>query len=85
MEEKIKQDIHIGANIRAVRKAKKIGQTELAGLAQLEGVLITSETLAKVERGNRRIQAPRLRAAKNVLGAARGELLERQHSRGTGE
>lgn len=85
MEEKIKQDIHVGANIRAVRKAKKIGQTELAGLAQLEGVSMTREALVKIERGNRHIQASRPRTIKNVPGTVCGEPLERQDSRGTGE
>ena len=38
MEQKIKQDIYIGANIRAIRKENKIKQVDLVRLLQLEGV-----------------------------------------------
>lgn len=75
-EQKIKQDICIGANIRAIRKAKKLGQTELVGLLQLEGVSMTREALVKIERGTQHIQASQLRAIKNALGTTYDELLE---------
>ena len=75
-EQKIKQDICIGANIRAMRRAKKIGQTELAGLLQLEGVSMTREALVKIERGAQHIQASQLRAIKNALNVSYDELLE---------
>lgn len=75
-EQKIKQDICIGANIRAVRQAKKIGQTELVGLLQLEGVPMTREALVKIERGAQHIQVSQLRAIKYVLGTTYDELLE---------
>ena len=51
MEQKIKQDINIGANIRAIRKQKNIKQVDLVRLLQLEGVEITRETLVKIESG----------------------------------
>ena len=75
-EQKIKQDICIGANIRRIRRAKKLGQTELAGLLQLEGVSMTREALVKIERGAQHIQATQLRAIKNALGVTYDELLE---------
>ena len=52
MSQKIKQDneIQIGANIRAVRKASGIGQTELVRQLQLMGISMTRETLVKIER-----------------------------------
>lgn len=75
-EQKIKQDICIGANIRAMCRAKKIGQTELAGLLQLEGVPMTREALVKIERGAQHIQASQLRAIKNALNVSYDELLE---------
>ena len=41
MESKIKQDtIHIGKNIRRIRKEKGIGQTELVRMLQLNGIMI---------------------------------------------
>lgn len=76
-EQKIKQDVCIGANIRAIRKARKLGQTELVGLLQLEGVSMTRETLVKIERGIQHIRVSQLRAIKSVLGTTYDELLER--------
>ncbi len=77
-EQKIKQDcyIHIGANIRAIRKEKGIGQTELVGLLQIDGVIMTRETLVKIERGIQHITASQLRAIRNVLHSSYDELLK---------
>lgn len=66
-EQKIKQDIHIGANIRAIRKQRGIGQTELVCQLQLDGVKMTRETLVKIERGIQHIQASQLRGIRDVL------------------
>ena len=76
MEQKIKQDICIGANIRKIRQEKELGQTELVGLLHLEGVPMTREALVKIERGTQHIQASQLRAIKNALGVTYDELLE---------
>lgn len=77
MEQKIKQDeVCIGRNIRRIRKEKKIGQTELAALLQLEDVTMTREALVKIERGIQHIRISQLRAIKNVLGTTYEELLE---------
>ena len=77
MEQKIKQDsrIHIGANIRAVRKARGIGQTQLVTRLQLLGVDMTRETLVKIERGIQHVQASQLRGIRDVLGTTYDELL----------
>ncbi|MEI3305309.1 MAG: transcriptional regulator [Dysosmobacter sp.] len=40
-EQKIKQDMCIGANIRKIRAQREIGQTELVRLLQLDGVEMT--------------------------------------------
>lgn len=52
-DQKIKSDnnITIGENIRKIRLAKKIGQTELVRLLQLHGISMTREALVKIERG----------------------------------
>lgn len=77
MEQKIKQDeIFIGKNIRRIRKEKGIRQTEMVALLQLENVMITRETLVKIERGIQHIQATQLRAIKNVLETTYDELLK---------
>ncbi len=75
--QKIKQDeIHIGQNIRSLRKAKGIGQTELVRILQLDGVEMTRETLVKIERGVQHIQAVQLRGIRDALGTTYDELLK---------
>ena len=76
MEQKIKQDIPIGTNIREIRRQRGLKQTELVRLLQLEGVPMTREALVKIERGAQHIQASQLRAIKNALGVTYDELLE---------
>lgn len=76
MEQKIKQDIHIGANVRAIRKEQNIRQVDLVRLLQLEGVEITRETLVKIESGTQHIRASQLRAIRDALGTTYDELLK---------
>ena len=75
-EQKIKQDISIGANIRTIRAQQKIGQTELVRLLQLEGVEMTRETLVKIERGTQHIRASQLRGIRDALHTTYDALLE---------
>lgn len=75
-EQKIKQDIPIGENIRRIRQAQKIGQTELVRRLQLEGVEMTREALVKLERGTQHIRASQLRGLRDALGTTYDELLE---------
>ena len=77
--QKIKQDeINIGANIRAIRLSRGIGQTELVRMVQLQGVDMTRECLVKIERGIQHIQAVQLRAIRDALDTTYDELLQ-QH------
>ncbi len=76
-EQKIKQDgICIGANIRRLRLEKRMGQTELVRLVQLEGIPMSRECLVKIERGVQHIQATQLRAIRDALGVTYDALLE---------
>jgi len=75
-EQKIKQDIHIGANIRAIRNARDIGQTELVVKLQLMGVNMTRESLVKIERGIQHVLATQLRGIRDVLETTYDELLK---------
>lgn len=75
MEQKIKQDIRIGANIRKIREERHIGQTELVQLLQLDGVEMTREALVKIERGIQHIQASQLRGIRDALGTTYDALL----------
>ncbi len=78
MEQKIKQDenIHIGHNIREIRKARGIGQTELVRMLDLADVPMTRETLVKIEREIQHIQASQLRAIRDALQTTYDELLK---------
>ena len=78
MEQKIKQDSNgnIGRNLRAIRKSKGIGQTELVRLLDLQGISITRECLVKIERGVQHIQVEQLKAIKEELGTTYDELLK---------
>lgn len=78
MDSKIKQDktIPIGQNIRAIRDAQGIGQTELVRLLQLQGVGITRESLVKIERGIQHVYASQLRAIRDALETSYDELLK---------
>ncbi len=77
VKQKIKQDqIHIGQNIRTIRKAANIGQTELVRILQLNGIEITRETLVKIERGIQHIQATQLRGIRDALNTTYDELLK---------
>ena len=79
MEQNIKQDrICIGRNIRRIRKEKKIGQTELAALLQVEDVMMTREALVKIERGIQHIRVSQLKAIKNVLGTTYEDLFKEE-------
>lgn len=72
MEQKIKQDsIRIGENIRRIRLAQHIKQTQLL---QLEGINMTRETLVKIERGIRHIEATQLRGIRDALHTTYDEL-----------
>ena len=81
LEQKIKKDnkICIGANIRSIRKARGIGQTELVGRLHLMNVSMTRETLVKIERGIQHIQASQLRGIRDILQTSYDELLKEKH------
>lgn len=77
MEQKIKQDeIQIGKNIRRLRLEKKIRQTEMVALLQMENISMTREAYVKIERGIQYISATQIKGIRNVLGTTYDELLK---------
>lgn len=78
MEQKIKQNKagNIGKNIREIRLARGIGQTELVRLLELQGIPITRECLVKIERGIQHVQVQQLKAIKDELDTTFDELLK---------
>ena len=76
-EQKIKQDkIHIGQNIKSIRKQKKIKQVDMVTKLQLMGIPMTRESLVKIERGIQHIYASQLKAIKEILDTTYDELLK---------
>ena len=76
MEQKVKQDLRIGANIRKIRIARKLGQTDLVRLLQLGGCDMNRECLVKIERCTQHIQATQLRAIKKALNTTYDALID---------
>ncbi|MDD2971508.1 MAG: helix-turn-helix transcriptional regulator [Lachnospiraceae bacterium] len=77
MNQKIKQtDIDIGGNIRRIRKAQNIGQTQLVRMLQLQDISMTRETLVKIERGVQHITGLQLRGIRDCLHTSYDELLK---------
>ena len=76
MEQKIKQDIRIGDNIRRIRKMRKLGQTDLVRILQIDGCDMTRECLVKIERCTQHIQASQLKAIKKALNTSYEELID---------
>jgi len=76
MEQKIKQaENSIENNIRRIRLATGIGQTELVRLLQLRNVNMTRETLVKIERGIQHITVSQLKGIRDCLETTYEELL----------
>ena len=76
MEQKIKQDLHIGENIRRLRKQKGLGQTDLVRILQIDGCDITREYLVKIERCTQHIQASQLQAIRKALNTTYDALID---------
>ena len=76
MEQKIKQDLCIGENIRKIRKAQKLGQTDLVRMLQIDGCDMTRECLVKIERCTQHIQASQLQAIKKALNTTYDALID---------
>ena len=76
MEQKIKQDLRIGENIRKIRKARKLGQTDLVRILQIDGCDMTCECLVKIERSTQHIQATQLQAIKKALNTTYDALID---------
>ena len=76
MEQKIKQNDWIGENIRKIRKAKGLGQTDLVRMLQIDGCDMTRECLVKIERCTQHIQVSQLRAIRKALNTSYGALID---------
>jgi len=76
MEQKIKQNDRIGENIRKIRKAQGLGQTDLVRMLQIDGCDMTRECLVKIERCTQHIQVSQLRAIRKALNTSYDALID---------
>ena len=67
MSQKIKQDINIGNNIRALRKAKKLTQEQVVTHLQLQGIEISRSSYSQIECGTYNIRVSELMALADLF------------------
>lgn len=67
MEQKIKQDICIGTNIRRLRVGAGLTQEQVAAKLQLEGVNLSRDFYAHIESGVYNIRASELAALRRIF------------------
>lgn len=60
MSQKIKQDIHIGNNIRTLRKKNKLTQEQVVTHLQLQGIEISRSSYSQIECGTYNIRVSEL-------------------------
>lgn len=60
MSQKIKQDIHIGNNIRALRRQNKLTQEQVVTALQLQGIEISRSSYSQIECGTYNIRVSEL-------------------------
>ena len=69
MEQKIKQDILIGGNIRILRKKSKLTQEQVTAKMQLAGCHISKSSYSKIEIGYCNVRVSELKALKDIFHA----------------
>ena len=68
MENKIKQDISIGENLKALRKQANLSQEEVAAKLELMGLSVSREMISQMELGRYSIRVSILAALKQIYG-----------------
>ena len=66
MEQKIKQDVSLGANLRALRRKNNLMQEQVIAVLQQIPLPISREMLSQIERGKYNIRVSVLIALKEV-------------------
>ena len=68
MDQKIKQDLCLGGNIRALRMARGWTQEQVAARLQLSGVNMSRDFYAHIENGSYNIRVSELAALRKIFG-----------------
>ena len=66
MSNGLKQDISIGANLKALRKKNGLLQKEVSAQLEIMGVPMTEDILAKIEQGRYSVRISVLLALKKI-------------------
>lgn len=64
----LKQDISIGANLKALRKKAKLSQRDVSAQLDVLGVPMTEDIMAKIEQGRYSVRISVLLALKQIYG-----------------
>ena len=67
MDQKIKQDISIGANIRSLRNNAHLTQEQVAAKLQLQGLDMSRDFYAHIECGDYNIRVSELAALQRIF------------------
>lgn len=67
---RIAMDKEIGAKIKCLRKRKQLTQDQMIAKLQLESIIMSRGTYAKIEAGIRGITVVELKAIKKILNAS---------------
>lgn len=67
MEQKLKQDISIGKNIRALRQKSSLTQEQVAAKLQLQGISMSRDFYSHIECGDYNIRISELAALRRIF------------------
>lgn len=67
MEQKLKQDICIGKNIRTLRKKNNLTQEQVATKLQLQGIRMSRDFYSHIECGDYNIRISELAALRRIF------------------
>lgn len=70
MSNRLKQDISIGQNLKALRKKAESSQREASAQLEIMGIPMTEDILAKIEQGRYSVRISVLLALKQIYGVS---------------
>ena len=76
MEQRIVQDVNIGANLKKLRRKASMTQAEVAAKLELRGLYVYREIYAQIEGGSHHIRVSVLLALKEIFHASYEEIFE---------
>ena len=65
-----------GSNVRRIRKAKNLSQSQLAAMVQMEELMLQRDSISRIELGTRFVADYELNVLAHVLGVSMEELVD---------